>query len=709
MVDKYIRYTGFVLGKLEDIFKDKVTVSGEENIPKEYPIMFTANHFTRAETLLLPYFCNKYTGKMARSLADKKLFSGKNAFTEYLERTGTLSTDNPNRDEIIISDLITGENNWIIYPEGNMIKNKKVTFEKGKFYLHLKDSVRSMYTGSAVLAIKSQLIRRHLEVDDDIAAREKYFLKDKKLSTRPTAIVPINISYYPIRPGENKLKHWIGKFIKNVSDRMAEEMDIETNILANANMHIHFCKPIFVDEFISKSKFIADKIPLVSKDRKDEFIINYYRHRLTTAFMRSVYQHVTINLDHIFALTLYYYDKDEIHIKEFISRIYLNIKAIQKLPNYYLHPSVKLNVFKVLAGKEYEPLNSILQLARSEGIIVGGEGYEYLQINRKAFDNEYEFHNIRLKNVMKILVNEVSLLDDVVNVVRQNAQKSNTDVSGEIFNYLLASDINNFEKDYEKYKSPRSKPHDFGKPFFLKGVNNKVGIVLSHGYKASPEEVRPLANYLNEKGYNVYCVRLHGHGTSPENIENTSWLKWYDSYMRGVVALDQVCERVIFAGFSTGGLLSLYAAAKHPDICQGVISINAALKLQDIRVRFAKVVNFWNEISDKFRGHGIKDYIEDTPENPEINYSRNYIKGVTELGKLMKRVRLHLAEVMLPAFIIQSSKDPIVKPESGRIILNEIHSRRKKLLEPELEKHVIVRGDVEKAVYEPIYSFINSL
>ena len=541
MTDKYIRYTGVILGWLDSLFQNKVTVSGEENLPLDNPILFTANHFTRAETLLLPYFVHKYTGKMARSLADKNLFKG-GAFSDYLTRTGTLSTDDPKRNDIIIGDLLSGENNWIIYPEGNMMKNKKVVFDKGKFWLHLKDSVRAMPSGAATLAIESQLARKN---------------------GKSTAVVPINISYYPIRPGQNRIQRLAERFAKVVSPRMDEELQIEGNILIGSNMHIHFCKPIFVDEFIARGKFITGKLPFVSAEKKREMVINHYRHKLTTVAMRSVYQHVAINLDHIFALTIYFYGGDEIHIKDLISRIYLNIQSIKKLPDYFLHESVKLNLFKMLAGKEYPALKSIFELARSEGIIIGEDQYEYLKINRAAFDDEYEFHNIRLKNVMKMLVNEMLLLEPVTNIIKQTAEKPRELISQEIFDFLLKRDVENFDKDYEKYKSDLSKTYEFGKPFFLKGTS-KIGIVLSHGYKASPEEVRPLAEFLNAKGYNVYAVRLHGHGTSPENILSTSWLKWYDSYMRGVVALDQICDKVVFAGFSTGGLLSLYAAAKHP-------------------------------------------------------------------------------------------------------------------------------------------------
>ena len=123
-------------------------------------------------------------------------------------------------------------------------------------------------------------------------------------------------------------------------------------------------------------------------------------------------------------------------------------------------------------------------------------------------------------------------------------------------------------------------------------------------------------------------------------------------------------------------------------------------------MRFVKFVNFWNEVSDKFRGHGIKDFIEDEPENPQINYARNYIKGISELGKLMKRVKLILPEVYLPSLIIQAKNDPIVKSQSGKIIYQNIHSKRKILLEPEFDRHVIIRGVGSEKIFAEIAEFI---
>ncbi len=707
----YMKSTGLALEFLENIFGDKVTVSGAENVPKDRPVMFVANHFTRSETLFLPYIVHKHTGKVARSLADGKLFVG--FMGEFLAKTGTMATDDPSRDEIIIGDLITGENNWIIYPEGNMMKNKKVTFDRGKFFLHLKDNVRSLFTGTASMTIKAELLRQDLLKERNRLNCWKYFINDSvPISPQPVTVVPVSITYYPIRPGENKMMNWMAKRAKgNLHPRMAEELEIEGNILAEANMTVHFGNPICVNEYINSSKiFMATAKKEPDDEKRHSLIINNYRHKLTTEFMGDVYNNVSINLDHIFALTLYFFPKTEVHIRELMSRVYLNIKAIQHAPHHRMHDSVKLDVFKVLAGKQFPALKSIFDLAVKEGIIVGGEQNEFLTVNREAFENEYEFHNIRQKNIMKMLVNEMLLLDDVVRVVKTYADVPQEDISQEIFNFLYESDKLRFERDYEKYKSELSKPREFGAPFFLKG-DNKIGIVLAHGYKASPEEVRPMAEFLNKQGYSVYGVRLHGHGTAPVNLKHTAWQKWYDSYMRGVVALEQVCEKVIFAGFSTGGLVSLYTAAQHPDKCHGVVSINAAAKLHDIRVRFVKAVNFWNELVDKFTGKsGGLDFIEDQPENPHINYSINYVKGVNELGKLIARTMNSLDKVYVHSLIIQSPHDPIIKAESGEIIFNKIRARSKQLVKPEIEKHVIIRdAEAERKVFLPILDFIKSI
>ncbi len=158
MLTKTFRYAALALKVLERVLGSNFSVTGIEKLPKK-PVMFVANHFTRAETFFVPYLIYKNTGRQVRCLADSSLYHG--ALGRFLESVGTISTRHKNRDNIILKDLITGAYDWMIYPEGSMIKSKKIHSDKG-FINHTPDRIGPVRTGSAVLALKSQIYRNNI-------------------------------------------------------------------------------------------------------------------------------------------------------------------------------------------------------------------------------------------------------------------------------------------------------------------------------------------------------------------------------------------------------------------------------------------------------------------------------------------------------------------------------------------------------------------
>ena len=219
-----------------------------------------------------------------------------------------------------------------------------------------------------------------------------------------------------------------------------------------------------------------------------------------------------------------------------------------------------------------------------------------------------------------------------------------------------------------------------------------------------------MADFLNGFGLKVYAVRLRGHGTAPVDLKDVTWQEWYDSVQRGYAALQNIATRIVIVGFSTGGLLGLLSCAHKKNYAKklcGIVSINAAIKLVSIKARMVPGINFWNEILDKFNiEKGKFEFIDDVPENPKINYGRNYIKAVNELEKLMAICEENLQDVIVPALVIQADCDPVVDPQSGKAIYKKINSAQKLLAEPNFSNHVIINSEGKEEVFEMIREFL---
>jgi esterase/lipase len=176
---------------------------------------------------------------------------------------------------------------------------------------------------------------------------------------------------------------------------------------------------------------------------------------------------------------------------------------------------------------------------------------------------------------------------------------------------------------------------------------------------------------------------------------------------RGYAIISSICRNVIVGGFSTGAGLALDLAARIDQIA-AVFAVAAPMTLVDFSSKFAPAVDMWNRIMDRaYKTGPKKEFVENKPENPHINYLRNPISGVREIERLMNDLEPKLQTLKMPALIVQSRRDPVVDPKGSRKIFERIGTNEKEYVLFNFDRHGILLGEGAEKVYRTIGDFVS--
>ena len=707
------RTTGFAIKTITNLSKVKISYHGENNIPEGSNI-FVINHFTRLETFLMPYVIFRLTKTPVWSLASYELFKG--AFGAYLEKLGAVSTKNPDRDRLIVKTLLTGEAHWIIFPEGRMVKNKKI-IEKGRFMISAAGGKHPPHSGAATLALRTEFYRqrlRKLTAEKSNEARhlaQMFQIEDlEPVINGVTHIVPVNLTYYPVRARENLLSSLAIRLVEDLPERIIEEIMTEGSmLLSGVDIDVRFgmpieifeclqCSPIDLDISTKRRIHFDDPIPSRTRMRIEAL-------KLMERYMAAIYNLTTVNHDHLFASMLRAMRSKKFEASDLTRRVFLAATHMPKKSGIYLHRSLQEDQVHLLTDDRYHKVKDFMAVALDKKIITRKDGK--LVKDPSKFSSPYYFHRARIDNPIEVMANAVEPLTDLQRIVNRLAITPGFWIKRKVVDFLKDQAVQEFRKDYEEFKiEEETKPLSVGMPFLLKGKSRDIGIVLSHGYMAAPLEVRQLAEYLNRLGFWVYVPRLKGHGTSPEDLAMRTYLDWRNSVDHGYAIISNACKKVVAGGFSTGAGLALDLAVRVQAVA-GVFAVSAPMRLKDFSSRFAPAVDMWNRLMERARQVGAKkEFVENKPENPHINYSRNPISGVVEVDRLMDELEPQLTDLKVPALVIQSRGDPVVDPRGSRKIFELIGSTDKEYLVFNFDRHGILLGEGAEKVHRAIGEFI---
>ena len=710
------RTTGLAIKTLSSLSRAKVHFYGKENLSAS-PAIYVLNHFTRIETLLMPYHINRLTNQPVWSLASAEFFNG--SLGPFLEKVGAVSTKAPDRDRLIVKSLLTGEASWIIFPEGRMVKSKKI-IEKGRYIVSYAGGKHPPHTGAATLALRTEFYRQrikqlalknpqaafHLATQFNIDSLEM-------ISDRTTVIVPINLTYYPMRAKENILSKLAFHVIDDIPERMIEEIMTEGSmLLSGVDIDIRVGRPIPVQECLSCRKIFKDiseedpfgpdaKIPSLVRMRKEAV-------KLMQRYMAAIYAMTTVNHDHLFASAIKHSPSRRIDIENLKRRVFLC--AGPKIGNLgvHLHQSLTTDQTHLLIDDRFEKFADFISLAE-EKKVVRVQGLHLVK-DRQKLSSMLDFHRVRIDNPIAVIANEVEPLTLLQRRMARLACLPGFWLRRKVVRYLIQQALAEYDADYEHFFiESESKPKAVGRPYLIKGRSKALGIILCHGYMASPLEVRQLAEYLGRRGYWVYVPRLKGHGTSPEDLAIRRYQDWITSVDHGYAIIRNICRRVVAGGFSTGAGLALELSSRVDDLA-GVFAVSTPLRLQDFSVHFVPAVDTWNWIMNVVRlDEAKKKFVDNHPENPHINYLRNPVSGVRELERLMDVLEAILPKIKIPTLVVQSNKDPVVDPKGAERIFRLLGAEDKKLVMYNFPRHGILLGEGAHRVHRTIGQFIDHL
>src|SRR5690625_1392657 len=225
-----------------------------------------------------------------------------------------------------------------------------------------------------------------------------------------------------------------------------------------------------------------------------------------------------------------------------------------------------------------------------------------------------------------------------------------------------------------------------------------IGCLIIHGYTGGPYEVEPLIEFLREHTeWKVSVPILPGHGEqlTLADISHDEWLKAAEEDIKKL--LDK-CDTVYVIGFSMGGMIAAYLAAKYE--VEKLVLLAPARKYISVG-KIAKRIG--GVVVDVFRG--TLDHNE-FYLNVKEKRGAVPIKSNVEFTKLVRYTREYLEDVKSPVLIIHGHDDSIVPVSAVKNIDEEISSENKQIVVFDQADHMLCLGEDKDIVNNIVLNFL---
>src|SRR6185369_1414586 len=233
---------------------------------------------------------------------------------------------------------------------------------------------------AATLALRTEFYRRRLrelirEHPDEAQRLQALFGIDDLAPVLDgvTRIVPVNITYYPLRARENAVSRLASRFFGAIPAPIHEELLTEgAMLMEGVDVDIRFgrhievgeclaCTSIEQDIFSRKRIDFDDRLPSRRTMRREAF-------RLMQGYMEAIYELTTINHDHLFATLVRLMPFRSIHPDDLRCKTFLLAHDLKRL-GVNRHQSLETEQTSLLTDDRFNKFRDFLSLALETGVL----------------------------------------------------------------------------------------------------------------------------------------------------------------------------------------------------------------------------------------------------------------------------------------------------------------------------------------------------
>ncbi|MEY2609957.1 MAG: hypothetical protein RLZZ128_606 [Actinomycetota bacterium] len=230
--------------------------------------------------------------------------------------------------------------------------------------------------------------------------------------------------------------------------------------------------------------------------------------------------------------------------------------------------------------------------------------------------------------------------------------------------------------------------------------SRRVGALCIHGFTGNPSSMRGVAQAFANAGYHVELPRLPGHGTAVSDMIPTRWSDWSAEVERAYQRLAARVDKVVVAGLSMGGSLTLWTALEHPSV-SGIVCVNPACQPQAVEM-VDMIKGLIAEGTDVFPGIGSDIADPDVKESSYPETPLAALVSLVEDGVTPMLTRYGTSRV--PMLLITSKNDHVVDPATSDALAEQWGGDVRRIL-LERSYHVATQDFDKETIFSAAVAF----